>query len=182
VWRCINRLEYGTKYCKESPTIEEYRLQDALMKAICGFVEDKDELIGTLKRSLRVALEAEDDIIDTAAVTSRMEELDSVMMDLVELSSRSSASADYFDEKFKEISDERTELQNRLRDHEQRQAIAQNNNARMQELFEILEQANFNLKEYDEALVRQLISKVTVLSAEQIQITFKGGFEVEQKL
>ncbi|MCY1713657.1 hypothetical protein [Caproiciproducens galactitolivorans] len=104
------------------------------------------------------------------------------MMDLVELSSRSSASADYFDAKFKEISDERTELQNRLRGHEQRQVIAQNNNARMKELFEILEQANFNLNEYDEALVKQLIAKVTIVSAEKIQITFRGGFEVEQAL
>ena len=182
VWRCINRLEYGTKYCKESPTIEEYKLQDAVMKAICGFVEDKDELIDTLKHSLRVALDAEDDTIDIAAVNARIEELDSVMMDLVELSSRSSASADYFDEKFKEISDERTELQNRLRDHEQLQVISQNNNARMKELFEILERANFNLNEYDEALVKQLIAKVTVVSTEKIQITFKGGFEVMQEL
>lgn len=182
VWRCINRLEYGTKYCKESPTIEEYTLQDAIMKAICGFVEDKDELIDTLKHSLRVAMDAEDDTIDTAAISARIEELDSVMMDLVELSSRSSASADYFDTKFKEISDERTELQNRLRDHEQRQVITQNNNTRMKELFEILEQANFNLNEYDEALVKQLISKVAVVSSEKMQITFKGGFEVEQAL
>lgn len=182
VWRCINRLEYGTKYCKESPTIEEYKLQDAVMKAICGFVEDKDELIDTLKHSIRVAMDAEDDTIDTAAISARIEKLDSVMMDLVELSSRSSASADYFDAKFKEISDERTELQNRLRGHEQRQVIAQNNNARMKELFEILEQANFNLNEYDEALVKQLIAKVTVVSAEKIQIAFKGGFEVEQAL
>ncbi len=51
-------------------------------------------------------------------------------MNMVELSSRSSSSADYFDAKFKEISDERTELQNRLRDHEQQQIIAQNNSTR----------------------------------------------------
>lgn len=157
-------------------------LQDAIMKAICGFVEDKDELIDTLKHSLRVVLDAEDDTIDTAAINARIEELDSVMMDLVELSSRSSTSADYFDAKFREISDERTELQNRLRDHEQRQIIAQNNNARMKELFEILERANFNLNEYDEALVKQLIAKVTIVSSEKIQITFKGGFEAEQAL
>lgn len=182
VWRCINRLEYGTKYCKDSPTIEEYSLQDAIMKAICGFVEDKDELIDTLRHSLRAALDAEDDTIDTAAINARIGELDSVIMDLVELSSRSSASAGYFDTKFKEISDERTELQNRLRDHEQRQVITQNNNTRMKELFEILERANFNLNEYDEALVKQLVAKVTVVSAEKIQITFKGGFEVEQVL
>jgi DNA invertase Pin-like site-specific DNA recombinase len=182
VWRCINRLEYGTKYCKVSPTIEEYKLQDAIMKAICGFVEDKDELIDTLEHSLRMALNAEDDAVDTAAIQTRIEELNKVMLDLVELNSRSSASADYFDQKFKEISDERTTLQDKLRDHEQRQIITQTNSARMKELFEILEKANFSLDEYDEALVKQLISKVTVVSAEKIQIAFKGGLEVEQTI
>lgn len=152
------------------------------MKAICGFIEDKDELIDTLKHSLRVAMDAENNTIDTAAVNTRIEELDSVLMNLAELSSRSSASADYFDTKFKEISDERTKLQNKMREHEQRPVITQNNNARIKELFEILEQANFNLNEYDEALVKQLISKVIVVSAEKIQITFKSGFEVEQEL
>lgn len=162
--------------------IEEYRLQDAIMKAICEAVKDKDELIDTLKHSLRVALNAEDDTVDTAAIQTRIEELNKVMLDLVEVSSRSSTSADYFDQKFKEISDERTALQDSLRDHEQRQIITQNNSARMKELFEILEKANFSLDEYDEALVKQLISKVTVVSEEKIQITFKGGLEVEQAL
>lgn len=52
----------------------------------------------------------------------------------------------------------------------------------MKELFEILEQTDFNLEEYDEPLVKQLFSKVTVLSAKKIKITFKGGFEIEQEL
>ncbi len=34
VWRCINRLDYGKKYCHHSPSIEESLLQDAVMRAI----------------------------------------------------------------------------------------------------------------------------------------------------
>lgn len=34
VWRCINRLENGTKYCHHSPTIQEPKLQEALLTAI----------------------------------------------------------------------------------------------------------------------------------------------------
>ena len=33
VWRCISRLEYGTKYCKDSPTIDEAPLQSAILAA-----------------------------------------------------------------------------------------------------------------------------------------------------
>jgi hypothetical protein len=32
VWRCISRLDYGTKYCKKSPTLEEGAVQAALVK------------------------------------------------------------------------------------------------------------------------------------------------------
>lgn len=34
VWRCINRLDYGKKYCHNSPSIEESVLQKAIMEAI----------------------------------------------------------------------------------------------------------------------------------------------------
>ena len=64
VWRCINRLEYGTKYCKDSPTIEEYRLQDAIVRAINTLDKDKDEVTATLKDSLRMALDTGEDTID----------------------------------------------------------------------------------------------------------------------
>ena len=34
VWRCINRLDFGKKYCHNSPTLEESVLQRAVMAAI----------------------------------------------------------------------------------------------------------------------------------------------------
>lgn len=34
VWRCINRLQNGARYCKASPTLQEYALQDAILRAI----------------------------------------------------------------------------------------------------------------------------------------------------
>ena len=37
VWRCINRLDYGKKYCHESPTVEESVLQEAIMNAIMQY-------------------------------------------------------------------------------------------------------------------------------------------------
>lgn len=84
VWRCINHLEYGTKYCKSSPTIEEYKLQDAIVKAIASFAADKDELIATLKNSLRIALTTDEDVIDTIAIENKIKELNDVMLDLVQ--------------------------------------------------------------------------------------------------
>lgn len=34
VWRCINRLENGTKNCKESPSVPEEELKNAVLKQL----------------------------------------------------------------------------------------------------------------------------------------------------
>jgi len=182
VWRCINRLEYGTKYCKDSPTIEEYRLQDAIVRAINTLDQDKDEVIATLKDSLRMALATGEDTIDKAAIESRIRELQTVMLDLVQVSAKSNSSADFFEDKFKEISDEIKELQERLQSHEQRQTAAQNISSRIGEIFALLESEDLNLTEYDEALVRRLIEEVKVLSEGKVLVVFNGGMEVEMGL
>ncbi len=34
VWRCISRLDYGKKYCRNSPTLDEGPLQQAILAAL----------------------------------------------------------------------------------------------------------------------------------------------------
>ena len=34
VWRCVSRIDYGTKYCHDSPTLYEKELQTAILAAI----------------------------------------------------------------------------------------------------------------------------------------------------
>lgn len=34
VWRCVNRIEYGTKFCGSSPSIPEEKLHRAILKAV----------------------------------------------------------------------------------------------------------------------------------------------------
>lgn len=37
VWRCVLRMEYGTKYCHHSPRLDEEKLHMAILAAINGF-------------------------------------------------------------------------------------------------------------------------------------------------
>lgn len=45
VWRCQNRLKNGTKFCLDSPTIEESDLHKALAAAINGMLYQKEFLL-----------------------------------------------------------------------------------------------------------------------------------------
>lgn len=54
VWRCISRLDYGIKYCKHSPTLEEYKLHAAIADAITEYARRGGADIERLKEHIRL--------------------------------------------------------------------------------------------------------------------------------
>lgn len=137
------------------PTIEESRLHQAIVSALNRLDEDKADVIETLKAGLRLAIGSQDDdSFNEAAVQNRITELQSVMMDLVELSSKSSTGADYFDAKFEEIAAEIKGLQGQLGEHQEQTKLAQNTQARIHELLYMMEHTDLSLKEYREDVVK----------------------------
>ena len=53
VWRCMNRLDYGKKYCHHSPSIEESLLQDAVMRAIMQTAKQNIEVLKNAENPYR---------------------------------------------------------------------------------------------------------------------------------
>ena len=52
VWRCVNRLDNGTKYCKESKTLEESVLHAAIIDAV-GSLISKESLLNSILESVK---------------------------------------------------------------------------------------------------------------------------------
>ena len=44
IWRCVSRLEFGTKYCHHSPTLDEDRLHAAILEALNEFAQAGSEV------------------------------------------------------------------------------------------------------------------------------------------
>jgi len=182
VWRCINRLEYGTKYCKDSESIEEHILQTAIMKAINIIVDDKDELLATIKNNLEIAITGKSDGVDKITIQKQIDALNSEMMALVDQSVKNNANIEDFDDKFEEISNEIKTLKATQIAQDKKEMTLGNTNSRIVEIFQILENEDLNLIEYDDILVRQLIENVIVIDKGKIRVEFKGGFQIEQML
>lgn len=56
MWRCISRIDYGSRYCHDSPTIDEKPLQDAILVAINSVMSRKEVLIGKIADAMRMEL------------------------------------------------------------------------------------------------------------------------------
>ena len=181
VWRCINRLDYGKKYCHESPTVEESVLHEAIMNAISRMAKENAELLKTLKLHIGMGLdmgESEDESLDLQIKIAEIDAEFKAMLNAV-----SSDTVDTFDEqRVKELMDEKSKLQQQLAQIAERKQKRENTKSRLDEIFTILDGIKNRPMEYDDRLVRQIIECVVVESKERIKVVFVGGLEITETL
>lgn len=86
------------------------------------------------------------------------------------------------DRKLEQIGKEMRKLKENCKElepSEERRNAAEEKHRKIREL---ISSENLSLEEYSEALVYRIIERITVLSKEQIQIRFAGGYEMTQSL
>lgn len=180
VWRCVSRLDYGKKYCHNSPTLDEAPLQQAILAALNTAMADKNSLI----RQITDAMETEiipfpGGTMSLGDIERRLRELEQQFQTLLEKATDDPAA---YGGQFKEILDEQTFLK------EKRSGILADNkeqakaNQRIMDAAQTLENASPHTTEWDESAVRQLVETVKVLSKDEIAVTLKGGIEIPQKI
>lgn len=181
VWRCVKRLDYGKKYCHNSPTLEENRIQAAIVNAIQKFAQQDPQLLKTLKSHIERGINdavREDNSLDIqlrlAAVEKEINELfNTISVDTIES----------FDEgKAEELLSEKNKLQAELDRIAELNQKDKNKQSRIAEITELLDGIKNRTMEYDDRLVRKIIEAIIVESKEKIKVIFIGGYEIEQVL
>ena len=86
------------------------------------------------------------------------------------------------DEAFKKIADEINELKDRQLEERHRKQLAENYEQRITDMDEFLQENTVKLVEFDNELVRRIVSRINVLSVDRIQIQLKSGIIMEEEL
>ena len=182
VWRCVSRLDYGTKYCHNSPTLDEEPLQRSILAAINSVMSQKSTLIRQITSAMEVELApVPGESISLAAIEQRLDELNNLTRELVAEAARTK-DAEAYTAQLREIMNEAAELkEKRAYIEEQRQNNTQAVQ-RIEDAAAAMEQASCHICEWDEALIRQLVDTVKVHSAEKITVYLRGGVQVDQDM
>ncbi|MCQ2490811.1 MAG: recombinase zinc beta ribbon domain-containing protein [Ruminococcus sp.] len=178
VWRCINRLEHGPKYCK-SPTIDEEPLHNAIVRTINEFYNCSDDVAKVLKSVADTVLSGSNDD-EIKQIEQRLKDIDQARNDFVDLIATGTCAPDSLDDEFARLYSEEERLSQKLL------SLKSQGEAEQNELVDSIEtdinNASFELEEYDDVLVRKFVECVKILSKEEISVTFKGGYEVKAEL
>lgn len=182
VWRCTSRLNYGTKYCHESPTIKEEPLQAAILAAINSAMSDKPVLLDRVKNVISLELlPVQGQTMSLADIERRLAQLDEQFQTLL-AKAIDAEDKDACNAQFAEILAEQTALKKQKKAILQSSAGADSVCARMKQAEQVLEATASTITEWNETAVRQIVERVTVLSADEVLVRLKGGAEIKQRL
>ena len=175
VWRCENRLRNGTRYCKDSPTIEENVLHRAVLHAINQVLENKGDFVQTFRKNVVTALTHGTEDSEYAREKKKLQK---EMAELIQQQAKQNGDKTAFEEHCQAITAQIEALEMK-----QIKAASRGEKGRkMEDIENFLDKTNCILTEYNDKLVRQLIENINVVNARKVEVVFKSGITVEEML
>lgn len=178
VWRCVNRLENGKRYCKNSPTLEDETLKKAIMNKINSIISNKEDFKSELTQSIKEIMDNYTVECDKENVEKQIYDLKNKMFELIDKNAKNKDKN--YTREYENLSFELKQLQYQRGLYEEREILYNTYKKRIHEMKEFLEDIDGVISEFDEEIIRQLIEKVVVISKDKIMIKFKSGIEAEQ--
>ena len=173
VWRCVNRIEYGTKFCGSSPSIPEEKLHRAILKAVqdlaANFTDEVAAQINGILHSIQTGESTKPNLQEQLEQTQQ--EFDR----LLEMSLDFDEDTPFLDDRLKKLNNKIKSLKKAIED-----TAVQQEKASQPEM--LLSAKDLQIQEYDDALTARIIEKITVRSRNEIEIRFIGGYKKTMQL
>ena len=182
VWRCVSRVDYGNKYCHDSPTLDEEPLHRAILAAINGAVKDKENIIYNLKSAMEKELApAAGQQLSLSEIDNQLEQLNTEFSKVLAEASESGDQAAYSD-RFREIMQKQTALKAERGEIQRMLAESGKAAAHIEQCRQAAETTPSAITEWDEALIRQVVESVMVETGSEIIVALKSGASIHQEL
>ena len=183
VWRCVSRLEFGTQYCHNSPTLDESKLHSAILASMNEFAAIRQEVCPDV---LAMAEEAKQALSQAGAklleLKKHMETVSREQSDLLDRLLENMGDAE-LNAKMKALTDEKESLKAQMLDAQQMEVSLEEQAARHQQMWDSIMECSAGYTEFADEFVRQIIQKITVEDEETIRIHFRDSeMVIEQEL
>ena len=168
VWRCVNRIEYGTKFCSSSPSVPEEELHRAILKAVQDLAANFTDEVATQINGILHDIQTGESTMPN--LQEQLEQTQQEFDRLLEMSLDFDEDTPFLDDRLKKLNNKIKSLKKAIEDSATRQE-----KARQPEL--LLSARDLQIQEYDDALTARIIEKITVRARNEIEIRFIGGYE-----
>ena len=175
VWRCVSRLEFGTKYCHNSPTLDESRLHNAILAAMNEYAAIRQEVcpdvLAMVEEAKRAMSQAGTMLLE---LKKRMDAVSQEQSNVLDRLLANMADAE-LNARMKALTDEKEALKAQILKVQQKEVSMAEQAAKRQQMWDSLKECSAGYTEFDDEFVRQIIRKITVEDAETIHVHFRDS-------
>ena len=182
VWRCSNRLTNGVKKCGESETLEENALNRAVMEAIHRITSDDMEFMENFRQNIIHVIGSYGTAKESGEYEEKIKEKQEEMVALIAENAKTGSYTPEFDERYRTIAEEINALKEAQKTARNEKRMADSYEQRIQDIDHYLSTSTCQIPEFDNDLVRRLISTIKVESSEKLLIQFQSGIVMEQEI
>ena len=185
VWRCINRLEHGTKRCHESPTLKEEVIQEAIMGKLHSLSIDQEEenFLNGVKEDILRAAKVVGGACTEEEIDKTMEELRDQLMDYVGMAAREHGGENWYSDRMRKLGLQISELKKRRESIREQEKIRDEYEYLDQEISRIIgETGGTSGAEFDNIFIRQIVREIRVISKNKLQIQLRTGMMLDVNL
>lgn len=183
VWRCVNRLDNGKKYCQHSPTLSESALQEAIVRALNKFNdEDTSTYLTLMKATIGEAIGANGGSDEIDLLERRIDALNSRMLKMVNDSVEKGTDMEENEDVFKAISEQIAQLNRRIDAVRKSKGSDEERQERLRLIQDTIDQREAHRDTYNDAIVRQMIECVKVHEGRKLTVIFGGAHEIKEQI
>lgn len=173
VWRCVSRLEFGKKYCHNSPTMDENRLHNAIVSALNEYGAKRGEIktsaleLAALAKGYSKSCGA-----NFLSLRQKMNPLATEQTDLLDKVLEDMDNPE-LNAQLKALSEEKQQLQEQIEALESEEATRTIQDSQQKELEDWMDQHPMCFTEFDDTITRRFVEKITVVDPETIRVKLR---------
>lgn len=171
VWRCSERLETGIQNCKNSPSIPEDKLKDAILSGLSQASLDVSNITEMVKNEIGTVIHKNDEQ-NEYTIKSKIKKIEKEIRVLNQIVNEAEDNQVYLD-KIKESENEIAELNLRRKESLK---------GEMNDIEAFINENEVNMLEYFDAVVRNTVESVLIISQNKIKIKYVGGIEITKSI
>ena len=180
VWICSSRTGQKLHKC-DAEVIDEYRLHDAVIKAINQYNENSESLVAMLNKNIAVAVSSDEVGCNPHTLKNEILMMEKAFTDLIALSIKS-RQPELFEEKFKTLADEISAKKKQYELVEEKEKQQGELADKIKRVQEYMQSAPQEITEYDDVIVRQTIKRIGVIDSDTIKVVFMDDTELIQPM
>lgn len=181
-WRCLGHIEKGSDGCNQAKGLEEKVLHEAICRALTKSIPDKDDVKNLARTMLSYSVSEDQLMLECRTLENSIKDLLAKANDAEKMCIRTQGNKEPYYEEIKKYYLSVAELRERLSKLKEQLETSDTYQAEMKQISDWLEEEDVSFDEYDDTIVRYMISSIRVTEELNLVISFKGGGTVTEPL